>query len=86
MIITVSKDAIASNERNNCWQTPNRRNPIRVQKTPEDTSPLYANVVDIKDAYGNTVATVVSTKDGRDIASFGTKVVIFTAHKTVCRA
>jgi hypothetical protein len=85
VIITVCKDAIAHNMKHG-WVGKQRRNPVRVMKAQNDAKPVYANVVDICDASGNVVAAVVSSRDGKPIAEFGTHVVIFTSYPAKVKA
>jgi hypothetical protein len=85
-IVTVDKSAIAHNEKNNCWQSSARRNPIRVSKTPNDKNPTAANLVEIKDKFGATVAVVASSRDGKPIENHGTTVVIFTEYNVGIKA
>ena len=86
MIITVDKSAIAHNEKNRCWQGPGRMNPIRVSKNGGDPRPVLANLVEIKDAGGKTVAVVAASKDGKPIENHGTTVVIFTEFPVAVKA
>ena len=85
-VITIEKAAIAHNIQHNCWATPSRRKPIRIMRDQNDAAPAMANVADIFDAQGNIVASVVSSRDGKPIANFGTHVVVFTVHPAKVKA
>jgi hypothetical protein len=55
---------------------------IRVGSSPSGKATKRAHALAIKDADGNTVATILSSKDGNPVLKCGAKVAIITEHPT----
>lgn len=77
--ISVCKNVIASNNKRG-WQNPEPA--IRVSNAPNGKVRKRAHVLAIKDAAGNSVAHIISTKDGQPVIACGAKVAIVTAYPT----
>lgn len=77
--ISVCKNVIASNNKRN-WVDPNPA--IRVSKTKSGAAIKRAHILAIKDKDGNTVATIVSSQDGKPVIGCGAKVAIITEYET----
>lgn len=75
--ISVCKNIIQSNNKRG-WNEPDPA--IRVSKTKSGKAIARGFTVGIKDADGNIVATIRTTKDGNPIIKAGAKVVIETVY------
>jgi hypothetical protein len=69
--VSVCKNVIASNNKNG-WKDPQPA--IRVSNTPSGKVTTRAHTIAIKDKDGNTVARIVSTRDGNPVIKCGAKV------------
>jgi len=76
--ISVCKNVIGSNNKRN-WIDPDPS--IRVSNTPSGKVQKRAHKLAIKDAEGNTVATILSTTDGKPVIKCGAKVAIITEYE-----
>lgn len=77
--VSVCKNIIASNNKKG-WVNPDPA--IRVSGCRSGSATKRAHILAIKDSKGNTVAHVVSSKDGKPVIGCGAKVGIFTAYPT----
>lgn len=77
--ISVCKNIIGSNNKLG-WLKP--KPAIRVSRTKSGKVIHRAHKLAIKDAAGNTVATIVSTQNGKPVISCGAKVAIITEYET----
>lgn len=77
--ISVCKNVIASNNKKG-WVDP--KPAIRVGKTSRGAATKRAHILDIKDANGNSVATIFSSMDGNPVLKCGAKVAIVAYHET----
>jgi hypothetical protein len=77
--ISVCKNVIASNNKRK-WIDPSPA--IRVSDTPSGKVTKRAHTLSIKDKDGNTVARIISTKDGNPVIKCGAKVAIITEYPT----
>ena len=76
--ISVCKNVIASNNKRG-WKDPDPA--IRVSETPSGKVTKRAHVLSIKDRYGQEVAQVISTTDGKPVIKCGAKVAIITKYE-----
>ena len=77
--ISVCKQVIASNNKKG-WVDPDPA--IRVGRTKSGKAIKRAHTLAIKDAQGNTVATILSSTDGKPVISCGAKVAIIAEYPT----
>ena len=77
--ISVCKNVIASNNKKD-WVNPDPA--IRVSNTPSGKVQKRAHELAIRDYYGNIVAKIVSTIDGKPVIKCGAKVAIITEYET----
>lgn len=77
--ISVCKQVIMSNNKRG-WVNPAPA--IRVCRTPSGKATKRAHTLAIQDADGNTVATILSSKDGNPVLKCGAKVAIVTEYPT----
>jgi hypothetical protein len=75
--VSVCKNVISSNNKKN-WENPDPA--IRVSKTPSGKVTKRAHTVLIKDKNGETVARIVSSRDGKPVIKCGAKVAIITEY------
>lgn len=78
-LISVCKQVIAQNNKAN-WVDP--KPAIRVSNTKHGKVTQRAHTLAIKDKEGNTVATVLSSNDGKPVIGCGAKVAIETVYET----
>jgi hypothetical protein len=77
-VITVCKNVIQSNNKNG-WTNPDPA--IRIATSSSGKVTARGHTVEIKDRFGDTVATIFSTQDGEPIIKCGAKVAIFTEYE-----
>lgn len=77
--VSVCKQVIGRNNKRD-WVDPDPA--IRVGRAPSGAATKRAHKLAIKDAEGNTVATVLSSTDGKPVIKAGAKVVIVTEYPT----
>ena len=77
--ISVCKNVIAANNKAG-WVDP--KPAIRISNTPSGKVTGRAHTLAIKDANGETVATIVSSTDGNPVIKCGAKVAIITEYPT----
>lgn len=77
--ISVCKNVIASNNKRG-WEDPSPA--VRVANTPSGKVTSRAHTLAIKDSFGNIVARVISSQDGRPVISCGAKVAIVAEYDT----
>lgn len=78
--VSVCKNVIASNNKKE-WKNPDPA--IRVSNTPSGKVTQRAHTVLIKDKDGNTVARIISSRDGNPVIKCGAKVAIVTEYPVV---
>jgi hypothetical protein len=77
--VSVCKNVIASNNKR-AWVDPDPA--IRVSVSAGGAAKKRAHTLAIKDAAGNIVARIVSTRDGEPVLKCGAKVAIMTEYET----